>query len=271
MNRTSIEWCDYTWNPVSGCLHRCRDVYCYNTMKATAPLNRFGARYIDGSGRPVYEKDWKARETGECHIAKEGEIYPYGYDPTLYPHRLDEPLRVRKPGRIFVVDTGDLFGRWVPAEWIEQVIDAARRCPQHTFQFLTKNPKRLLDFEFPENAWVGTSVNSGKDKGMAEVLKKASAPVRFLSIEPLLGRVSFDLEGLQWLIIGAQTGKDPVRPEREWVEDILSMAGKLRIPVFLKDNIAHVYPKPGKEYPQKKTPQHNAGGLLFGVSARMCP
>lgn len=106
MNKTTIEWCDYSWNPVSGCLHPWRNVYCYNTLKATSPLNRFGAKYLDTEGKAVYEKNWRARETGECHVAQKGEVTPYGFDPTFYPHRLDEPLKEKNPGKVFVVDTG---------------------------------------------------------------------------------------------------------------------------------------------------------------------
>lgn len=110
MNKTTIEWCDYSWNPVSGCLHPCRNVYCYNTLKATSPLNRLGARHLDADGKSVYEKNWRSRESGECHIARKGEVNPYGFDPTFYPHRLEEPLKENSPGKVFVVDTGDIFG-----------------------------------------------------------------------------------------------------------------------------------------------------------------
>ncbi|MDA8170671.1 MAG: DUF5131 family protein [Nitrospiraceae bacterium] len=230
MNKTSIEWCDYSWNPITGCLHSCRDIYCYNTMKGTAPLNRFGAVYIE-NGRRKSAKDWRIRETGELHIAEKGEINPFGYDPTFYSHRLDEPLKVRKPGRIFVVDAGDAFGQWVPAEWIRKILDVTARAPWHTFQFLTKNPRRYLEFEFPGNCWIGTNVTLDRDRGRAELLLKAHAPVRFLSVEPLMGEVTFDLAGFQWIIIGAQTGRSPVRPEKDWIERILITAERRYVPV----------------------------------------
>lgn len=241
MNKTNIEWCDYTWNPVSGCYHPCRDVYCYNTIKKTSPLNRFGARHLNGAGVMVAERDWRSRETGKPHEAKPGEIYPFGYDATIYPHRLKEPLKEKTTARIFVVDVGDLFGAWVPKEWIEQVLDVTGQCPKHTFQFLTKNPNRLLEFEFGGNCWVGTTVNYDKDAEKAEIVKQVSAPVRFLSIEPLLGEVSFDLRGFQWLIVGAQTGKNPPLPDNEWVDGILKQTARAHIPVFMKDNLMQRY------------------------------
>lgn len=237
MNKTSIEWCDYTWNPITGCFHPCREIYCYNTMKTTSPLNRFGARYRNENGNFIYERNWRKRQTGQCHIAQKGEIYPYGYDPTFYPHRLEEPFRVKKPSKIFVVDTGDMFGNWIPEEWIEQILDVVKKCDWHIFQFLTKNPERLIKYKFPDNAWVGTSVNSDKDRKRAEIIKKARAKVKFLSIEPLLGPVTFDLKGIDWIIIGAQTGRNPVIPEREWIEEIIKTAEKYRISVFMKNNI----------------------------------
>lgn len=237
MNRTPIEWTDYTWNPVSGCRHSCRFDYCYVTQKRTSYLNRFGAVYLDQDGVKRREKNWLVRESGEIHVAREGEIYPFGYDPTFYPHRLNEPLSHQKPARIFVVDVGDLFGAWVPAEWIEQVINVAERCPQHTFQFLTKNPTRYRDFEFPANAWVGTTVTSDQDAVRADIIRQATAPVRFLSIEPLLGEVTFDFSSLQWIILGAQTGDNPVVPEQKWITKVTEQARDLNIPIFMKNNL----------------------------------
>lgn len=251
MNKTSIEWCDYTWNPVTGCNHPCRDVYCYNTKKATAPLNRFGAKYKE-DGKFVREKDWRSRETGETHVALQGEVYPYGYDPTIYFHRLGQPRKVKEPAKIFVVDTGDLFGTWVPTEWIDQVLSVVRECPQHVFQFLTKNPRKLLSFEFPHNAWVGTSINSDRDMARVDMLKKVEVPVRYLSIEPLLGEVTFDLTGIEWVILGAMTGKNPVIPEMAWIEGVLTAARRNNIPVFMKDNMDRYYQGLGelaKEFP----------------------
>jgi protein gp37 len=241
MNKTQIEWCDYTWNPVTGCKHQCRDVYCYNTMKRTAPLNRFGAKYKTGSNLFIREKNWRSRETGKNHTAEKGEVYPFGYDPTFYPHRLQEPYKVRKSSKIFVVDTGDLFGSWVPREWIEKVLQVAVDNPHHTFQFLTKNPERMMDFNFPQNAWAGTSINTNSDKSRANTIKKVDATVSWISIEPLRGPVEFDFSGLQWIVIGAQTGRNAVIPQDNWIDNILENADNLSIPVFMKFNLRPHY------------------------------
>ncbi len=244
MNKTTIEWCDYTWNPITGCLHKCRHTYCYNTTKSTAPLNRFGAKHKLPSRDIVWEKDWRKRQTGGIHIAEKGEIYPYGYDPTFYPHRLHEPMKVKKPAKIFTVDTGDMFGEWVPDMWIEQILEVAEQCAWHTFLLLTKNPSRLSDFYYPDNVWVGASINSDIDKGQVQHLKKAKAKVLFLSIEPLLGYVSSStIEGVDWIIIGAQTGKNPVVPHIKQIEPIANQAKQMDVPVFMKNNIKDAYDK----------------------------
>ena len=235
MNRTQIEWTDFTWNPITGCKHECRYTYCYNTMKNTAVLNRYGAKYRYNGGY-IVEKDWKGRETGGNHIALKGEVYPYGYDPTYYPHRLDEPAKKRAASRIFVVDTGDLFGNWVPGEWIEAVLSVARQNPQHIFQFLTKNPRRLGNYQFSKNCWIGTSVNTDNDSHRVDELRKAQARIKYLSIEPLLSNITFSLTDIDWIIIGAQTGKNAKKPETRWVENITE---RIKVPVFLKNNLQY--------------------------------
>jgi protein gp37 len=242
MNKTNIEWCTHTWNPVTGCLHPCRKTYCYNTQKSTSPLLRFGAQFIDPNGERQSERNWELRQTGACHIARKGEIYPFGYDPTFYPHRLNEPCKVSEPSLIFVSDTGDLFGRWVPRSWIEQVLQVADNCLHHTFLFLTKNPSGYRGLRFPDNCWIGTSVSSDKDRRRADILRSINAAVRYLSIEPLLGRVTFPLDGIDWVIMGAQTGKGASTPQRSWVEGVLKTAGKKNIARFVKGNLSVHYP-----------------------------
>ena len=249
MNKTPIEWTDFTWNPVTGCFHRCRSEYCYNTVKSTSPLNRFGARFFDASGQKVSAKDWKSRETGGLHTARKGEVYPFGYDPTFYPHRLFEPTKVKGPHRIFTVDTGDLFGQWVPEEWIGAVMEVIARCPQHTFQILTKNPGRLVGRRLPKNVWAGTSVSSSGDVARVDALRKVAAQVRFLSIEPLLGPVEFGLHDLEWVIVGAQTGKGAKGPARSWVDHLVASSADAGVPLFLKDNLRPHYPHSFRAFP----------------------
>lgn len=202
MNRTKIEWTDFTWNPVTGCKHGCP--YCYGREIAKRFKNHF----------------------------------PNGYKPTFHPDRLDEPSRIKKPSKIFTVSMGDLFGDWVPNEWIEAVIDVARKNPKHVFQFLTKNPRRYADFEFPPNCWIGTTVESQNNLDRLEILRRSdNENIKFVSFEPLLGPVDSDLDGIDWIIIGAQTGRKHIIPDHEWVESLISEARRSRCAIFLKDNL----------------------------------
>lgn len=217
MNKTAIEWCEYTWNPVLGCEHGCP--YCY--------------------ARPIAEK-----------------IYG-SFRPRFLPERLKEPARKKKPSRIFVTSMGDLFGDWVPAEWI-QAVKMAALGSHHTFQFLTKNPKRLKDFNpWPENCWVGTTVTNQADMNsrLPELLQ-AEARIRFSSHEPLLGPIEVEKVGYPrvpiktapfWAIIGAQTGPGAVKPDPAWVQGLIDQYRAAGVPIFLKDNLN--WPEKIQEWP----------------------
>lgn len=195
-HKTKIEWTDYTWNPVTGCKHGCP--YCY----ARKISNRF-----------------------------------YGnFEPTFHPERLKEPYNLKKPSKIFVVSMGDLFGDWVPITWIKEVIKVAEQNPQHTFQFLTKNPFRYTNFNFPKNCWLGTTVNTKDDeKRIPELNSMSGINKTFISFEPLLGEINYP-PICSWIIIGAQTNPE-IQPKKEWVQKLIDEAWKRNIPVFLKDNL----------------------------------
>ncbi len=199
-----IGWTDATHNVITGCKQGCP--YCY----ARAMAQRFGR----------------------------------SFDPTFHEDRLDGPGKRRDPLRIFEGSTSDVFGPWVPVDWTERVLDMARAASQHTFQFLTKSPKRLGLFDFPANAWVGTTVTI---EGPADLhwhrriddLFKVDVPVRFVSFEPLLGDPrGMVLDGLDWVIVGPMTsggrGYSYAQPEREWVEWIVAEADRVGAAVFMK-------------------------------------
>jgi protein gp37 len=154
---------------------------------------------------------------------------------------------------------GDMFGEWVPAEWISAVVQVAEKCPHHTFLFLTKNPARYNEIWWPPNCWIGTTVESSLTASRLVCISKVKAPVRFVSFEPLTGAVAkFDLEALrdvQWVIIGAMTGPGAVKPKPEWVSRIINRARDFNIPVFLKANLG--WPEQIREFP-KTAPLKNS-------------
>lgn len=212
MNRTKIEWTDYTWNPITGCLHGCD--YCY-------------ARKINSR----FHKD--------------------NFEPTFHEKRLEEPLKLKKPSLIFTVSMGDMFGFWVPKFWIDMVFDVMNRSP-HIFQILTKNPKRINEVVsgdmYSPNIWLGTTVESVDFVQRIWDLQKVPRFHKFVSFEPLLGFPGLtyeSTEGIEWIIIGAQT--DPVRiPEPIWITRVIEVANHCNIPVFEKNNLGQVF---RREYP----------------------
>ena len=250
MNKSKIEWCDYTWNPVTGCYHDCG--YCY----AGRIANRFGRPQEAIMFEGVLDEEDKQFEVDERDSKYP---YPFGFRPTFHKYRLDQPAKVKKPSKIFVSSMGDLFGEWVPDEWIEAVLDIVKKCPQHTFQFLTKNPDRyynyfsvdLLNGGAPDNLWIGaTADNANKAGCFSDNLCFMNANVRFLSLEPLLEDVAdyIDYEGADWIIIGAQTGPRAIKPKKEWVQRIIDQCKKHKIPLFLKDNLG--WPEKIQEWPE---------------------
>ena len=240
MNRTKIEWCDRTWNPVSGCLHSCN--FCY----ARRIANRFGTLESNSGDMPdsvvevLTEKDGIIAELNE---RLPGEPYPYNFVPTFHKYRLDDPQKVKKSQRVFVCSMADLFGEWVPDEWIKDVFEACMKAPQHKYLFLTKNPgryteladKRLLP-EF-ENMWFGSTITTPKDTFWRSMRYNS-----FLSIEPIFepfGRPENPSQYTKWVIVGAETGnrKGKVIPKREWIEDIVATCRETDTPVFMKDSL----------------------------------
>jgi len=212
---TSIEWAAWTWNPVTGCEHGCP--YCY------------------------------ARD-----IAKRFYPQEYGFTPTYHPNRLAAPLNT-KPiaprfegdqghNGVFVCSMADLFGEWVPDDWIRAVMDVVAATPQWTYIFLTKNPKRLIGVQWPPNAWVGTTVDEQARARPAEyAFRQIEAKVKFLSCEPMRERLVFQsLAMFNWVIIGAQsrsTGAPELQPQFEWVWALTNQAHDAGCKVFWKPNL----------------------------------
>lgn len=255
-----MDWCDSTWNPVTGCLHGCE--YCY----ARKIAERF-------STEKKYERPYEpVLPVPTRRVRTEPEPYPYGFKPTFHRYKLAEPQHWKKPRNIFVCSMADLFGEWVPDEWIKEVFKACDAAPQHRYIFLTKNPKRLCrmasetkvfmwNIDHPDsqvhpqtaeyaevmrlpirdNWWFGSTIDSAK----AKCFRAGQTWNTFLSIEPLtehlhMGIGSFGDDG--WVIIGAETGnrKSKVIPQREWVENIVQAAKMTGVKIFMKESLREI-------------------------------
>lgn len=231
--KTKIDWCDSTFNPVTGCLHGCE--YCY----ARKIAERFGGLTPDS----------KLHELSELNRCTDGspDCYPWGFAPTFHRYKLDEPQHWKAPRNIFVVSMGDLFGDWVPDEWIREVLNACEAAPQHRYLFLTKNPDRLnklmigghLPNAYSNRYWFGTTwVCNNSSLGWGNGTHKT-----FVSIEPILSPLNQNdlcrISCMGWVIVGAETGnrKGKVVPKKEWIMDISDACKEAGKPIFMKESL----------------------------------
>lgn len=246
MQRTKIEWCDYTWNPVSGCLHNCE--YCY----ARVLSRRFSGDVRMNLQSPECKEIYKGiYELESKFINEKGNSlqFPFGFAPTFHKYRLSKPEILKTKANIFCCSVSDLFGDWVPDEWIEQVFEVAKANPQHNYLFLTKNPNRYILLAekgvLPkgDNFWYGsTATNPNVPVFFSNVYHT------FVSIEPILepfgepSEPSEFLENVDWVIMGAETGnrKNKIVPQAEWINSITEKCKKHHIPVLMKDSLISV-------------------------------
>ena len=265
-SKTKIDWCDASWNPVTGCLHGCD--YCY----ARGIANRFGG-HRQGEIKDIMTPDGEIARvelvavelTEPMHrneamgsgLMRVGPIIPYPYDflPTFHRYKLEEPKRWKKPRTIFVCSMADLFGDWVPDRWIRDVFDACAEAPQHRYLFLTKNPKRYIEahpwyqqsIQRPSKAfeaWFGYSYDGFGTSEIRKALKRQYSLHQFISIEPMRGAIWEDeinaiTATCDWIIIGAETGnrKGKVVPEKRWIMEIAEQCEISGIPVFMKESL----------------------------------
>lgn len=210
---SSIEWTDTTWNPVTGC------------TKITAGCdNCYAARFAER---------WRGIP---------GHPFENGFDLTLKPERIAQPLSWRRPRMIFVNSMSDLFHKDVPWGFVDRVFDTMESADWHVFQLLTKRSSLLRDYlkaryrkAAPSHIWLGVSVEDAKAKGRIEHLRQAPAGVRFLSIEPLLGPVGvLPLEGIDWVIVGGESGPGARPIEPEWVRDVRDQCQSAGTAFFFK-------------------------------------
>jgi len=267
MNKTKIEWCDMTFNPVTGCLHGCS--YCY----ANTIAQRFGLSFAPKLGDPGMEgaSKYDSPEGMDTMLELEkpyisgGRIQPYpmAFLPTFHRYRLDEPQRVKKPQTIFVCSMADLFGEWVPDGWIEQVFQACYQAPWHRYLFLTKNPGRYAEaVDYLENRvpdyvedltemWFGATVTNN-----AHLTAAYDSAATWLSIEPILEKIETDewftayrrgddaeMARWLWVVIGTETGnrKERIVPQRAWIAEIVDACRSAGTPVFMKNSLRPIW------------------------------
>ena len=207
---SAIEWTDATWNPVTGCTKispGCKNCYAHRM-----------AHRLHAMGQPRYRNN---------------------FDVTLHPDLLEQPLRWVQPRKIFVNSMSDLFHPEVPAEFIQAVFDVMGQAYWHTFQILTKRSDRLAELagQLPwhDNIWMGVSVENKDYTYRIDHLRKVRAAVRFLSVEPLLGPIpKLPLQGIDWVIVGGESGPRCRKIEPQWVRQIRDRCIALGVPFFFK-------------------------------------
>jgi protein gp37 len=207
---SKIEWTECTWNPVTGCSKisdGCK--HCY--------AERMALR-LQAMGQPNYRN---------------------GFHVTIHQHMLDLPLRWRNPKKIFVNSMGDIFHKLVPYEFVAESFGVMTKAAQHQFQLLTKRSLRLWqlasDLPWPENIWVGVTVETADYLERIDHLRQTGAAVKFVSFEPLLGPIpDINLEGINWVIAGGESGPGARPIKADWVRNIREQCVEQNVPFFFK-------------------------------------
>jgi protein gp37 len=208
--QSAIEWTESTWNPVTGCTkisQGCK--FCY--------AERMAER-LEAMGQPNYRN---------------------GFRLTLQPQMLELPLTWKRPQKIFVNSMSDLFHKDVPPSYIHRVFDVMSRASWHRFQVLTKRADRLAELDstltWPDNVWMGVSVESSKHVDRIDDLRRTRARLKFLSLEPLLGPLpNLDLEDIDWAIVGGESGPKSRPVDPDWILDIRDQCQKAGVAFFFK-------------------------------------
>jgi protein gp37 len=211
---SSIEWTDATWNPVTGC-----------TKVGPGCDNCYAERFAER---------WRGLE---------GHPYEQGFDLRLWPSRLEQPARWKKPRMIFVNSMSDLFQKEIPREFIDQVFDAMEAADWHVYQVLTKRSSLMRDYirkryngsQVPSHIWLGVSVEDAAYKGRIEHLRQINSEARFISFEPLLGPIGeVDLKDIAWAIVGGESGPGARPMEAAWATELRLACEHFSVAFFFK-------------------------------------
>ncbi len=218
-DKSAIEWTEATWNPVTGCDRVSAGCdHCYALTLAAR---------LKAMGQAKYQRDGDPRTSGP------------GFGVTMHPAELEVPRRWRRPRVIFVNSMSDLFHPHVSTDFVARVFEVMAATPQHTYQILTKRPKRarqlLRGWTPVPNVWLGVSIEDDRVVDRADVLREVPVAVRFLSLEPLLGPLpSLDLTEIDWVIVGGESGPDYRPMRKEWVVDLRDRCQAARVAFFFK-------------------------------------
>ncbi len=207
---SGIEWTECTWNPVTGCSKvsaGCKNCYAERMALRLQAMGQYN--------------------------------YRNGFRVTTHQHMLSLPLKWRSPRKIFVNSMGDIFHRLVPYDFVAESFEVMTKAAQHQFQLLTKRSVRLRqlasDLPWPENVWVGVTVETADYLERIDDLRQTDAAVKFLSLEPLLGPIpDIDLAGIDWVIVGGESGPGARPMKAEWVTDIRDQCLNANVPFFFK-------------------------------------
>ena len=207
---SSIEWTESTWNPVTGCTKislGCKNCYAERL-----------SRRLQAMGNPSYTN---------------------GFELTCHNHLLEQPLKWKKPQRIFVNSMSDLFHEGIPKEFVLQVFNIMKQANWHQYQILTKRSEQLLklnrELEWMPHIWMGVTVEASAYKYRIDDLRETGAKVKFLSLEPLLEPISnIDLSDIDWVIVGGESGRNARPMESSWVLDIQNQCEQAKVPFFFK-------------------------------------
>ena len=210
MKTTKIEWTERTWNPVTGCTKQSEGcAHCYAEVMS---------RRLCAMGNPKYAN---------------------GFKSTTHLEALKEPFNWKKPSTIFVCSMSDLFHKDVSFEFIDKVFSVIKDTPQHNYQILTKRAERMAEYfetrKIPHNVWIGVTVENEDTKYRIDHIRHLDATVKFLSCEPLLGDLGeLNLDGINWIIVGGESGSQARPMKEEWVLNIKRQADANNIPFFFK-------------------------------------
>ena len=232
--KSKIQWTNSSWNPTTGCTKVSEG--CANCYAETLSV--------------------RLQKTGSHR-------YRNAFKLTLHPDALNIPLKWKQPKKIFVNSMSDLFHKDIPFEFIDKVWDVMMQADWHTYQILTKRPEIMSEYIerrwgnrggiTTHHIWLGTSVENQKAKSRIDILRKVKAKIRFLSLEPLLEDLGeLNLEGIHWVIVGGESGKNHRPFKEEWALNILKQCRKQNVPFFFKQ-VGGITTKSGGRLLQGKT------------------